>query len=100
MPAGCPHRVENLERSPAISANFVDQSNFDRVVRELRANSLIDEQAKGLLLNFDSREFNVLMDEEQSDMSWEEFKTWPRAVQKPLCINSSCNHVMKHAHLL
>ena len=88
MPAGCPHRVENLERSLAISANFVDQSNFEAVVRELRGNSLVDEQAKGLLQVFEREGFDRTMDEEQSDLSWEEFKTWPRAKPNPSVLQS------------
>jgi hypothetical protein len=42
VPAGCPHRVENLEPSLAISSNFVDKSNFDHVKQELEINSLLE----------------------------------------------------------
>ena len=49
MPAGCPHRVENLEKSLAISSNFVDLSNFEAVCKELRVNALVDERAEQLL---------------------------------------------------
>ena len=49
MPAGCPHRVENLEQSLAISANFVNCSNFDLVKKELCVNALVDECAKQLM---------------------------------------------------
>lgn len=49
VPCGCPHRVENLENSLAISANFVNGSNFDAVTRELRVNGLVDPRAEGLL---------------------------------------------------
>ena len=45
MPAGCPHRVENLEETIAISANFVDPSNLDTVLEELRINALVDARA-------------------------------------------------------
>ena len=49
MPAGSPHRVENLEKSLAISANFVDSSNFELVKKELSASSLVDQRARQLL---------------------------------------------------
>ena len=39
VPSGCAHRVENLEKYLAISANFVDCSNFEWVKRELSANT-------------------------------------------------------------
>ena len=63
VPAGCPHRVENLEKSLAISANFVDGSNFEQVKRELSANASIDEQAKQLLSVFNDVGFDVVMSE-------------------------------------
>jgi hypothetical protein len=50
LPAGCPHRVENLEPSLAISSNFVDKSNFDHVKQELEINSLLDVRSEELLL--------------------------------------------------
>ena len=40
VPAGCPHHVENLTKLLAISANFIDQSNFDLVLRELHVNTI------------------------------------------------------------
>ena len=61
MPSGCAHRVENLEKSLAISANFVDCSNFEWVKRELSANASIDGQAKQLLSVFNDDEFNTRM---------------------------------------
>lgn len=41
--------MENLEKSLAISANFVDASNFELVKSELTASALVDEHARRLL---------------------------------------------------
>lgn len=79
VPAGSPHRVENLEPSLAISANYVDCSNFEGVLTELRVNALKDERADALLHILEDPEFNTTMDYEQSILSWKEFKTWPRS---------------------
>ena len=49
MPAGCPHRVQNLTKSLAISANFVDGSNLDLVMDELSVNAIQDQRAAQLL---------------------------------------------------
>jgi hypothetical protein len=43
VPAGSPHQVENLEASVAISSNYVDRSNYQQALRELRK-----EQLQGL----------------------------------------------------
>jgi hypothetical protein len=78
VPAGSPHRVENLEPSLAISANFVDSSNLDGVLRELRVNGLRDPRAQALLEAIEGPEFRGEMDYGQNDLPWNEFKTWPR----------------------
>ena len=49
VPAGCPHRVENLTKSLAISANYVDESNLELVLEELSVNALQDKRAAQLL---------------------------------------------------
>ena len=49
VPFGCPHRVQNLTKSLAISANFVDDSNLAEVKEELRVNELLDPRAGDLL---------------------------------------------------
>ena len=49
VPSGCPHRVENMEKSLAISANFVDRSNLAKVLEELKVNSILDERSADLL---------------------------------------------------
>lgn len=63
VPSGCPHRVENVEKSLAISANFVDCSNFELVKRELSANASIDQQAHCLLSVFQDDRFDTRMRE-------------------------------------
>ena len=48
VPYGSPHRVENLESSLAISANFVSNSNLEAVLEELEVNGLLDPRAEEL----------------------------------------------------
>ena len=84
VPAGCPHRVENLERSLAISANYVDLSNFEAVCAELRVNSLLDARSAELLQCFQAESFIREMEEQQRDLPWRDFKTWPRSIAKSL----------------
>ena len=74
VPAGCPHRVENLEKSLAISANFVDQSNYDLVVKELRINALVDKRSQHFVEQFTSDNFNRSMDFNITHKNWCEFK--------------------------
>lgn len=74
VPAGCPHRVENLEPSLAISSNFVDKSNFDHVKQELEINSHMDIRSEELLLQFNDINFNESMDMDIKDKMFCEFK--------------------------
>ena len=78
VPYGCPHRVENLEDSLAVSANFVDLSNFKVVLKELKANAMLDPRAKELLTQMTRDDFPIKMFSQQKDLQWLEFKTWPR----------------------
>ena len=78
VPSGCAHRVENLTLSLAISANFVDLSNFPLVKKELHYRSLVDPNAQELLHQFDDLNFPSKMFSKQTDLSWERFKKWPR----------------------
>ena len=78
VPAGSPHRVENLSPSLAISANFVDSSNFGSVLGELRVDGLRDPRARDLLEVLEEEEFCRSVDYGQKDLQWKEFKTWPR----------------------
>mmetsp|Transcript_74880 Transcript_74880/g.242031 ORF Transcript_74880/g.242031 Transcript_74880/m.242031 type:complete len:468 (+) Transcript_74880:86-1489(+) len=43
VPAGAPHKVENLETTVAISANFVDRSNVARSLAEAELLGLVSE---------------------------------------------------------
>ncbi|XP_064607869.1 LOW QUALITY PROTEIN: bifunctional arginine demethylase and lysyl-hydroxylase JMJD6-like [Liolophura sinensis] len=77
VPSGCPHRVENLETSLAISGNFVDLSNFKAVKEELEISALIDPRAEDLLTQFTSDTFNSKMSSSISDLPWKKYKMWP-----------------------
>lgn len=59
VPSGSPHRVENLEKSLAISANFVNGSNIEAVKEELRVNGLLDPRAESLLSVLERDEFRT-----------------------------------------
>lgn len=41
VPAGCPHRVENMTDTLALSCNYVDATNMDASLKALR------DQARG-----------------------------------------------------
>ncbi|KAJ8318649.1 hypothetical protein KUTeg_003740 [Tegillarca granosa] len=76
VPAGCPHRVENLEKSLAISANFVDLSNLELVKEELYVNSIMDQRAQDLYLQITNQDFVYDMNSQIKDLKWSEFKNW------------------------
>ena len=78
VPAGSPHRVENLETSLAISANFVDLSNFQLVMEELGINALVDPRAKELRAQFNDPSFAAEMDSCIKDLPWADFKSVKR----------------------
>ncbi len=78
MPAGCAHRVENLETSLAISANFVNLSNLAVVKQELAINSLIDSRADDLLKQISKYDFPLKMHSKIDHQTFEEFKQWPK----------------------
>eukprot|EP00055_Hartaetosiga_balthica_P014670 m.82104 g.82104 ORF g.82104 m.82104 type:complete len:558 (+) comp8661_c1_seq10:241-1914(+) len=42
VPAGSPHAVETQEKSIAISGNYINESNFDLAMEQLRIDSLVD----------------------------------------------------------
>lgn len=78
VPQGSPHYVETLEDSLAVSANFIDLSNYQSAVEELRIMGIIDPQAKSLYNQVSSDNFPTKMWSEQKDLKWEQFKEWPR----------------------
>ena len=83
VPAGCPHRVENLTKSLAISANFVDRSNLELVLKELSVNAIQDQRAAQLLSELRGAKFNGGMEdydvEEEGTschcVDWDKFKS-------------------------
>nr|XP_022313990.1 F-box protein At1g78280-like [Crassostrea virginica] len=74
VPAGCPHRVENMTSSVAISANFVDMSNWENVLRELELNAFVDPRSQDLLKQFTSCTFDKKMKFYDKEITWSEFK--------------------------
>ena len=75
VPAGCPHWVENLDTSLAVSANFVDMSNIGRVKDKLSLDSLIDSRAAELLSMLQNSKFCTDVDKDQTMLSFKKFKT-------------------------
>ena len=83
VPAGCPHRVENLTKSLAISANFVDRSNVELVLEELSVNAIQDQRAAQLWSELQGARFNgggmeeVDVEEESTShcVHWDQFKS-------------------------
>lgn len=84
--------MENLEDSLAVSANFVDISNFKVVVEELKGSTLLDPRAEDLLMQMTRDDFPVKMFSQQKDLPWDEFKMWPRVSYKEYDIDISDLH--------
>ncbi|KAL8576600.1 hypothetical protein ACOMHN_025075 [Nucella lapillus] len=92
VPGGSPHYVENLDATLAISANFVDLSNFTRVKEELDISALLDPRAADLAQQFRQPSFESTMKEDMGDLPWKEFKTWPPPDLDSYCLKScECN---------
>ncbi|KAK7507871.1 hypothetical protein BaRGS_00000836 [Batillaria attramentaria] len=83
VPGGCPHYVENLDTTVAISANFVDLSNWRNVLQELDVNGLIDPRAADLAHQFRQPMFISRMNSDIGDLPWHVFKAW-----RPSDVNS------------
>ena len=49
VPAGCPHKVENLQTSIAVSGNIVNDTNVKEASVHLQRNALVDHRAGELL---------------------------------------------------
>ena len=82
VPAGCPHRVENLTKSLAISANFVDGSNLELAREELSINAIQNQRAAQLLSELKGARFSEEMegfDAEKESIfhcvHWDKFKS-------------------------
>mmetsp|Transcript_8037 Transcript_8037/g.29221 ORF Transcript_8037/g.29221 Transcript_8037/m.29221 type:complete len:245 (-) Transcript_8037:55-789(-) len=66
VPAGAPHKVENLETTVAISANFVDRSNVARSLAEAELLGLVSEDPVHIAACFRGAESGLLSDLEAS----------------------------------
>lgn len=86
VPGGCPHYVQNLSSTLAISANFVDLSNFHKVLEELQVNALLDPRAADLAQQFRQPSFLPAMKRDMDDLPWADFKTWPPTDVEKYCI--------------
>ena len=98
VPSGCPHRVENLTQSVAISANFVDPSNLQTVVEEVEIAALIDPRSADLLTQLTYKCAPILKDishcmdkTDTKDKSNSDFKGCDKATKELL----EC-HSVKH----
>ena len=81
VPAGCPHFVENMEDTLAISSNYVDHSNVSGTLKVLKDMSLLNEQAGELLHQLDvfsSKRPHI----EQENVPWKEFKCSTKEPQR------------------
>ena len=78
VPARCPHPVQNLEQSLAISANYMDLSNLDFVKHELGMNGLQDQRDAKLLDQLQAPQLCLKMNSAVEDMDWSGFKQWPK----------------------
>ena len=70
VPGGAPHLVENLTDTIAIGGNFVDESNFERVMAELRILAHRYPDARQLADALDEMDFdeNAAMHEQTLDI--------------------------------
>lgn len=64
VPGGCPHFVKNVENSIAIAGNFVDHTNLERVLTDLKVTSLKYADDNMLYVALDEVEFEAEDDEE------------------------------------
>ena len=78
VPAGCPHTVDNLDTSLAISGNFVDLSNLDLSKAQLTLDSLIDDRSCDLLKQLNDQDFPTSMSSDLDHLPWKKFKSWNR----------------------
>ena len=97
VPAGAPHQVPskqptqtmppvtklqvvNIDDTIAISQNYIDASNFEFAVDELKIAAMSDEgsldrnAARALLEHFDSGSFNTSVDWGMKELSFAQFK--------------------------
>ena len=75
VPAGCPHRVENLEPSVAVSANFLDLSNLQLATRELTLAALLQPRSHDLLKQLTDPDFPSKLWSDIDHMRYKDFKS-------------------------
>lgn len=73
VPSGCPHFVQNLETSVAISCNYIDGSNLHLARRALGMQGLVSDRARQLLRALPTT-LPACPHSDPKDMSWSEFK--------------------------
>jgi len=52
VPGGSPHRVENIEKSVAVSGNFVNETNLEEAIWHFKVNAMKDSRYQDLLHEF------------------------------------------------
>eukprot|EP00752_Nemacystus_decipiens_P008342 g7456.t1 len=77
VPAGCPHRVENLTNTLALSCNYVDATNVDGSLKALRDQALTEPSAGALASALGACDRRLVR--EQSQVPWARLKKWPRS---------------------
>eukprot|EP00658_Telonema_sp_P-2_P029672 TRINITY_DN22529_c0_g1_i1.p1 TRINITY_DN22529_c0_g1~~TRINITY_DN22529_c0_g1_i1.p1 ORF type:complete len:362 (+),score=91.97 TRINITY_DN22529_c0_g1_i1:109-1086(+) len=70
IPGGSPHQVRNLERSLAVSMNYVDHTNVHRAIREIE----LDGAGEQTIETFKRLARVVPQVQEPVDQSWRDFK--------------------------
>lgn len=58
MPGGTPHHVENLEDTLAVAGNFLDDSNYEAALRDMRVMGLRDAAVAAAADALDEMEFD------------------------------------------
>lgn len=61
VPGGTPHAVENVSDCLAIAGNFVDDSNLDAALRDMRVLGLVNESVSAAADALDEMEFDPLV---------------------------------------
>ncbi|CAN0330004.1 unnamed protein product [Pylaiella littoralis] len=76
VPAGCPHRVENLTDTLALSCNYVDATNVDGSLKALQDQAFTDPGAGALASALRACDRQLVRG--QSEVPWMGLKKWPR----------------------
>ncbi|XP_052791172.1 uncharacterized protein LOC128225165 [Mya arenaria] len=100
VPAGCPHRVENLESSLAISANYIDLSNLHLAQRELTLAALLHSRSHDLLEQLSDPNFPNKHWSDIDHMKFEEFKSWVKLKEQYELFDITLESVEKEQKVL